>query len=125
MATNLISFVILCVLLYGRSLRFKNLRWHIRLMLTAFAADLALVFVLAVHRQALGKVSLGMPWTLKIHVPIAVLTVVIYFFAVWTGYRLYRGHPVRARLRALDRILIPARILTLVTSLIVYFFPQH
>lgn len=125
MATNLISFVILCILLYGRSLRFKNLRWHIRLMLTAFAADFALVFVLAVHRRALSKVTLTMPWTLKIHVPIAVLTLVLYILAVWTGYRLYRGHPVRARLRALDRVLIPSRILTLVTSLIVYFFPQH
>lgn len=122
MTANLISFVILFVFLYGRSLRFKNLRWHIRLMLLSFVADLGLVLVLVIHRKALGKVNMGMPWTLKLHVPIAVFTILLYFLAVWTGYRLYRGAPVRHRLRIIDRFLVPARVLTLVTSLIVYIF---
>jgi hypothetical protein len=118
---NLLSFIILCVLLWGRSLRFKNLRWHIRLVLLAMAADLSLVAVLVILREAVAKVGVDMPWTLKLHIPVAILTVVLYFFTAWAGYQLYRGRNTRKRLRYLDRVLIPARILTLVTSLMVQF----
>jgi hypothetical protein len=84
-------------------------------------ADLALIVFLVVHRGALGKVSPGMPWTLKIHVPIAVFTVLIYGLTGWTGYQLWRGRPLHARMRIFDRVLVTARVLTLVTSLMVQF----
>ncbi len=118
---NLASFLILLVFLYGRSLRFTNLRWHIRLVLFAFAADMALIGVLVFGRQALGKVSPDMSLALKVHVPIAIITVLLYSAAVWCGYKLYQGLPVRKWLRRVDRWLLFFRVMTLVTSLWVQF----
>ncbi len=118
---NLISFIILLFFLWGRSLRFTHLKMHIFIMLAVILADLILVLGLVEKRDALGKIGLAMPWTLMIHVPIAVFTVLLYFPTAWTGYQLYRGKPVRARMRQLDRILLPARVLTLITSLMVQF----
>lgn len=119
---NILSAAILILFFYGRSLRFKNLKWHIRLMMFAMTADIFLVASLVVFRDALSKVQLGMPWTLFVHIPFAISTVVLYFFAAWNGYRLYRGHEAaRPKLRAYDRALCVARVMTLVTSLMVQF----
>lgn len=90
-------------------------------MVIAFVADLLLVLSLVVFREALTKVNAEMSWPLMVHVPIAVFTVILYGVTVYTGYRLYKGAPVRQRLRILDRILVPARVLTLFTSLLVEF----
>jgi hypothetical protein len=119
---NLISAVILFFFFWGRSLRFKNLWLHMRVMTAVIAADLALVAYLVVNHDALGKVGLSMPWTLKVHVPIAVFTVFMYLLTGWTGYQLYKGKPLHARMRFFDRILVPARVLTLITSLMVQYF---
>ncbi len=120
---NLLSFFILMIFLWGRTLHKKNLRLHIFVMLSVIIVDLMLVLFLVEKRDALKHVNSQMPWTLEIHVPIAISTVLLYFAAAWTGWRLYKGHPVRARLRRLDRILVVARTLTLVTSLMVQFIP--
>ena len=120
---NLLSFFILLIFLWGRTLHKKNLRLHIFVMLSVILADLMLVFFLVEKRDALTHINADMPWTLKIHVPIAIFTVLLYFVAAWTGWRLYRGFLVRARLRQLDRILVVARTLTLITSLMVQFIP--
>jgi len=118
---NLISFTILVFFFWGRSLRFKNLKLHMQVMTAVIVADLLLVAALVVERNALGKVGSGMPWTLKIHVPIAIFTVIMYLITGWTGYQLYRGKPLHKRMRTLDRILVPSRVLTLLTSLMVQF----
>lgn len=118
---NLLSFLILMVFLWGRSLHHKNLRLHIFLMLSVIVADLLLVLALVEQRDALDKVNSEMPWTLMIHVPIAVFTVLLYFPTAWTGWRLYQGAKLHERMRKLDRILVVSRVLTLVTSLMVQF----
>jgi hypothetical protein len=118
---NLISFIILIFFFWGRSLRFKNLRLHMIIMTAVIAADLGLVGALVIRRHALAKISLGMPWTLKVHVPIAVFTVVLLIMTGWTGLQLSRGKPLHARMRALDRIVVPALVLTFLTSLMVQF----
>ena len=93
-----------------------------RVMLSVILADVLLIVFLVVDHDALGKVGPGMPWTLKIHVPIAVFTVVMYFVTAWTGWQLWRGRrELLGRMRMLDRVLVPARVLTLVTSLMVQF----
>jgi hypothetical protein len=120
---NLISFTILVFFFWGRSLRFTNIKLHMWVMTTVIAADFLLVGYLVADHDALGKVGLSMPWTLKIHVPIAIFTVVMYIPTAWTGYQLSQGKPLHARMRKLDRILVPARVLTLVTSLMVQFLP--
>lgn len=118
---NIASFIILVLYLYGRSLRFKNNQLHQKLMLIAFGADLILVVALVFGRQALSKLGVGMSLQLQIHVPIAVTTIVLYFFTVWAGYQLSRGKPTRTRLYWLDKVLTTSRILTFVTSMWVQF----
>jgi len=123
MTANLTSFLILALFLWGRSLCFKNLRLHIFVMLSCLIADLMLVLALVLMRDALSQVSVDMHWTLRVHVPIAVATVLIYFPTAWSGYQLYRGNEsARYRLKILDKILIVFRVLTLVTSVMVYSF---
>src|ERR1700722_558568 len=112
---NFLSFIILIFFFWGRSLRFKNLRLHIRVMSAVIVADLLLVAALVVERDALGKIGGGMPLILKILVPIAISTVVLYLLTAWTGFQLYRGRPLHQRMRLLDHILVPMRVLTLVT----------
>lgn len=118
---NIASFLILLLFLYGRSLRFTNLRWHIRLMLLAFASDMVLIAALVFGRQALGKVGADMSLALQVHVPIAIVTVLLYFMAVWCGFKLYQGLPVRTWLRRVDKWLLFFRVMTLVTSIWVQF----
>ena len=133
---NVLSLLFYMCFLWGRSLRFKNLRWHIRIMVAVMIADLSLVAALVVRRHALEKVALDMPWTLKLHVPIAIITVILYLFTAWGGFRLYRRRGVdslslnvistdtprlRARIRWLGRCLLVSRTLTLLTSLMVQF----
>lgn len=123
----LASFLILCVLLYGRSLRFKNLSKHIRIMIIAMVADLLLVVALVVFRNALGKVDMGMHWTLKVHVPIAISTLGLYILTAQAGYSLYKGDEnARARLKVLDKFVIVFRVLTLVTSaMVIWLRPEQ
>jgi hypothetical protein len=91
-------------------------------MLTAMFADIALVVMLVIFRDALDHVHMQMPLTLKIHVPIAISTVLLYPVTAWQGYRLYRGdESARRALVLCDRVLVPLRVLTLVTSLMVGF----
>lgn len=118
---NILSFVILLFFLWGRTLYRRNLRLHIFIMVSVIVADLLLIVGLIEKRDALAQVTTDMPMILKIHVPIAVFTVLMYFITAWTGYQLLRGKPVRARMRWCDRILVPSRILTLVTSIMVQF----
>jgi hypothetical protein len=118
---NALSFLILMIFLWGRTLYRKNLRLHIFIMLSVILADLLLVIGLVEKRDALGKISTDMPWTLQLHIPIAVFTLFFYFVTAWTGFQLYRGYLVRDRLRLFDKILVTARVLTLITSLMVQF----
>jgi len=118
---NIASFLILMLYLYGRSLRFSNNLLHRKLMLVAFAADLVLVAALVLGRQALTKINPDMPFALQVHVPIAVITVILYFGAVISGFQLAAGKPVRRRLYWYDKFLTSFRILTFVTSVWVQF----
>lgn len=119
---NILSVIILGILLWGRSLRFKNLKRHILIVQIAMASDILLVAGLVVFRNALGKVSTGMPWTLQIHIPIALTTILLYGLITRAGYRLKSGDErARRALRGLDKLVLVFRVLTLVTSLMVQF----
>lgn len=122
-ATNCISFVILCFYFYGRSLRKKNVALHIKVMSGVIAADVALVLFLVLARSALSKVSMGMPIYLIIHIFFALSTVLLYVAAVMTGLKLKKGQTqYLGRMRLIDKILTPFRVLTLVTSTALMFF---
>lgn len=116
---NLASLLILIAFFYGRSLHGTNLRLHIRIMIGCLVADYALVLALVVVRNALGSVNTDMHWTLMVHLPFAISSIVLYALTARAGYQLLSGKPVRARLRKLDRLLVVARVMTLVTSVMV------
>lgn len=119
---NLLSFLILILFFYGRSLHKSNLRLHIRLMILALVADYALVVGLVIGRDALSSIEPSMHWTLMIHIPFALSTVVLYAITATYGYQLRKGNEAaRHSLRRFDRLLVFTRVMTLVTSLIMQF----
>lgn len=122
MIANIISFIVLLLFFWGRSLRFTNLNLHIGLMLFCLVADFGLVLALVMMKSALSQVEWSMHWTLQIHIPVAVTTVALYIPTAWSGYQLWRGkESYRPRLRELDKFLVIFRVLTLVTSVMVYW----
>lgn len=115
---NLISFGILILFLWGRTLHKKNRNLHVKIMSTVIVFDTLLVLFLVIHQRALGKIGADMNPILFIHIPFALLTLVGYGFAVRAGRRLLRGDmAARSAMIWTDRFLVPVRILNFVTSL--------
>lgn len=115
---NFLSFVILCFLLYGRRLPAHHRQLHAWWMSGVIMADLALIVGLVVGRNALDKIEYTMPILLYIHLAFAMTTVVLYGCALVVGVRLLRGHSQPGAMRGLDRLIVPIRTLTLVTSIL-------
>ncbi len=115
---NLYSFVILCLLLIGRRLPKRSIRLHSFWMSAVILADLALIGYLVFGREALTKIDLKMPALLYVHLAFAVSTVLLYFWAMFVGIQLLKGWPHPEMMRALDRVIVPCRILTFVTSVL-------
>ena len=118
---HLLSLIIFIALLYGRWLRHKNIKTHAAVMTAVIVADISLVSYLTFARNALSKVSPDMSLGLMIHIPIAILTVVFYLVALYVGWRLLKGEKQwRRSMRRIDRVVVPLRLLTLITSFLVY-----
>lgn len=117
---NLINFFLLIVFFWGRSLRFKDLNRHVRVMILAMSGDFLLVLGLVVFRRALGEISPSMHWTLMIHVPIAVSTLIAYVITAYFGFK-YRQGRDEARWRHMisAKTLVILRVLTFVTAVMV------
>lgn len=121
--TNLISFLILCVFFWGRSLRTTNVRLHWQVMTGVIVADVVLILFLVFGRSALSKVSLDMSPFLMVHIFFALSTVILYGWATYVGIQLLKGRrDLLPQMRKVDRILTPFRVLTLVTSVALMFF---
>lgn len=113
---NLVSFVILCFLLLGR--RISNRAVHSAWMTSVIFADMALILVLVFARDALTKVSPAMSMALYIHLVFAVGTVILYILALWFGTQILLGNPHPGAMRGLDRLIVPCRTLTFITSVL-------
>lgn len=122
MIAVILSFILLAYFFWGRSLHKTDLKRHIRVMSLVMIGDLALVGALVVMREALSKVETGMKLSLMIHVPIAISTVVLYVFIAIAAIGTYRGMPWKRWIGRVDKVLVPARVLTSLTSLLVHFF---
>ena len=120
---NVVSSIALVIFLYGRSQVKKNLNLHKWLMATAMSIDVALIATLTIKRDAVGTVASGeMSTLLWIHVPIAISTVIGYVFAVYFVTRIMKGQRRYLKhIRIADKIIVPLRILTTITSLMLYF----
>lgn len=119
---NLVNFFLLIVFFWGRSLRFTNRERHARVMVMAMTGDFLLVFGLVVFRRALGEISPVMHWTLMIHVPVAVCTLLLYVITARFGFALRRGDEgARTPHKLSAKILVVLRVATLVTALMVQY----
>lgn len=83
-------------------------------------ADLLLISYLVFAREALNKITLSMPALLIIHVNLALFTVGLYLFSLAIGGRLLMGYSHPGVMKKIDRWVIPARALTLLTSVWLY-----
>lgn len=81
------------------------------------ALDLTLILYLTFFRKALTKISPEMSTLLIVHVLLALSTVVGYVLIVRAGLKLMKGDEnSRLTMRRLDRIVMPLRVLVLLTS---------
>lgn len=112
------SLCILALILVGIYFR-RNRKRHVKIMSVAIIWDILLILQIELSRTAILKASKALtnPMILNIHVSIAVSTVVLYAFMVYTGRALLSG---RTQIQGTHRILgystLLMRILTFVTS---------
>ena len=112
------SLGIVLLMLAGISVR-RNRKQHIKIMSTAMIWDIILILQIELSRSAILKASKAMtnPLILNIHISIAVSTVVLYGFMVYTGRKLLSGdNDIRPRHKVLGWTTLGMRILTFITS---------
>jgi hypothetical protein len=121
METWLMQSQSLCiVLLMVAGIMFRRRRQlHIKIMSTAMIWDVILILQIELSRSAILKATKAMtnPLLLNIHISIAVSTVVLYGFMVYTGRKLINGqNEIRPKHRMLGWTTLSMRILTFITS---------
>ena len=113
----------LIVFLFTLGLFFrKNRRYHVRVMGTAMAWDVAVIVQIELSRGAVKK-AMGYAENtvlLNIHVALALLTVILYVMMIHTGRKLLKGQePIRRCHRALGVTTYFLRLLVYGTSFFV------
>jgi len=121
METWLMQSQSLCiVLLMLAGIYFRRRREiHIKIMSLAMIWDVILILQIELSRSAILKATKALtnPLILNIHITIAVTTVVLYGFMVYTGRKLLSGeNQIRPRHRFLGWTTLSMRILTFITS---------
>ncbi len=112
------SLCILTIMIVGILMR-RNRTRHVRIMSFAMIWDVLLILQIELSRSAILKASqaLGNPMALNIHVTIAVSTVVLYGFMIYTGRAMLSGQTqFRRKHRALGYSTFLMRVLTFATS---------
>ncbi len=92
---------------------------HVKIMSTAMIWDVILILQIELSRSAILKATKAMtnPLILNIHISIAVSTVILYGFMVYTGRKLLSGQEsIRPRHKLLGWTTLSMRILTFITS---------
>lgn len=112
------SLGILILMAIGISLhRKRNIHWKI--MSTAIVWDILLILQIELSRSAIMKASKAVtnPMILNIHVSIAVTTVILYGFMIYTGRKVLAGqNDLKPRHRTLGFLTFSMRVLTFITS---------
>lgn len=97
----------------------RNRAKHVRIMSIALIWDVLLILQIELSRSAILKASKAFDnaIALNIHVSIAVSTVIMYAFMVYTGRGLLSGNnQMRKKHKLLGWVTFSMRILTLITS---------
>lgn len=112
------SLCIVLLMLAGIVLR-RNRRLHVKIMSVAMLWDVILILQIELSRSAILKASKALTNTmiLNIHVTIAVSTVILYGFMVYTGRAMLAGkNEIRQKHKLLGYTTFFMRILTFITS---------
>lgn len=112
------SLCILLLITVGIIVR-RRRRLHVKIMSLAMIWDVILILQIELSRSAILKASKAMTneLALNIHVSIAVSTVVLYAFMIYTGNKMLNGQVnFRTKHRILGYSTYFMRILTFVTS---------
>lgn len=112
------SFCIVLIMLTGILYR-KRRNLHVRIMSLAMIWDILLILQIELSRSAILKASRAATneMMLNIHVSIAVSTVVLYGFMIWSGRQILSGQSQnRNKHRIMGYTTFMMRILTFVTS---------
>lgn len=121
METWLMQIQSLCIVLLivaGVVVR-RRRQLHVKIMSVAMIWDIILILQIELSRSAILKAThaLSNPLILNIHISIAVSTVILYGFMVYTGRKLLRGdNSIRPRHKILGWTTLSMRILTFITS---------
>lgn len=97
----------------------RRRKLHVRIMSTAMIWDVLLILQIELSRSAILKASKALSNTtaLNVHVTIAVSTVILYAFMVYTGRALLAGkNEFRQRHKFLGYTTFAMRLLTFITS---------
>jgi hypothetical protein len=121
MEARLLQIQSLCIVLLMLAGIFVRRRrsLHVKIMSVAMGWDVLLILQIELSRSAILKASAAMTNTLalNIHVTIAISTVVLYAFMVYTGRKLLAGqNDIRPRHKFLGWTTLAMRVLTFVTS---------
>jgi hypothetical protein len=112
------SLCIVLIMMVGIYFRRKR-QWHVKIMALAMIWDVILILQIELSRSAILKASKAMTnaVALNIHVSIAVSTVVLYGFMIYTGRKLLSGEAsYKSRHRKLGWTTFIMRLLTFITS---------
>jgi len=115
------SFIILSLFFYGLSIRKQKLK-HIKVMVSAIVWDILLVLQIELSRSAIKQTfnPNKNSTLLNIHISIAVTTLFLHFFMLYSGNKLRKGNlknkSLHVKLGLLDVFL---RTLNFATSLFV------
>lgn len=112
------SFCIVLIMLVGIIFR-RRRQLHVKIMSVAMVWDVILILQIELSRSAILKASNAMSnaLALNIHVSIAVSTVILYAFMIYTGRKLLSGETkIRPIHKRLGWTTFTMRILTFVTS---------
>jgi hypothetical protein len=97
----------------------KNRRIHVPLMISVITWDLILIAQIELNRNAIDKASKVMenPMLLNIHIALALSTVFLYFFMIFSGRKLLKGNQaMRNKHKNMGLLTYVLRVLTYITS---------
>jgi hypothetical protein len=112
------SICILLIMMAGIVMR-RRRKLHVRMMSVAMIWDVLLILQIELSRSAIltATKALSNPMILNIHISIAVSTVVLYGFMVYTGRLMLSGQTqIRQKHRLLGYSTFLMRVLTFITS---------
>lgn len=112
------SLCIVLLMIAGIVVR-RQRQLHVKIMSLVMIWDIILILQIELSRSAILKASAALrnPMMLNIHVGIAVSTVVLYGFMVYTGRALLSGQTqIRSKHRILGYSTLFMRVLTFITS---------